>query len=86
MSCPDPAVSGNSSNAGTVTPSILDERDPREITSEAFPGERLIVCRNPLPASRRAACPIKTPMIGALAWAQAESGSPVGGSRAAKPL
>ena len=40
--------------AGEVTPSLFDERDLAEITSEEFPGERLIVCRNPLlPAERQ---------------------------------
>ena len=39
--------------AGTVTPSLFDERDLAEVTSEAFPGERLIVCRNPLLAAQR---------------------------------
>ena len=39
--------------AGTVTPSLFDERDLAEITSEEFPGERLIVCRNPLLAAER---------------------------------
>ena len=40
-------------NAGAVTPSFFDERDLAEITSEEFPGERLIVCRNPLLAAER---------------------------------
>ena len=40
-------------NAGTVTPSLFDERDLAEVTSEEFPGERLIVCRNPLLAAER---------------------------------
>ena len=40
-------------NAGAVTPSLFDERDLAEITSEEFPGERLIVCRNPLLAAER---------------------------------
>ncbi len=39
--------------AGTVTPSLFDERDLAEVTSELFPGERLIVCRNPLLAVER---------------------------------
>ena len=39
--------------AGTVTPSLFDERDLAEITSEEFPGERLVVCRNPLLAAER---------------------------------
>ena len=40
-------------NAGTVTPSLFDERDLAEVTSEEFPGERLIVCHNPLLAAER---------------------------------
>ena len=32
--------------AGTVTPSLFDQHDLAEVTSEDFPGERLIVCRN----------------------------------------
>ena len=40
-------------NAGTVTPSLFDERDLVEVTSDEFPGERLIVCRNPLLAAER---------------------------------
>ncbi len=39
--------------AGTVTPALCDERDLAEVTSEEFPGERLIVCRNPLLAAER---------------------------------
>ena len=39
--------------AGTVTPSLFDQRDLAEITSDAFPGERLVVCRNPLLAAER---------------------------------
>ena len=40
-------------NAGAVTPSLFDEHDLAEITSDEFPGERLIVCRNPLLAAER---------------------------------
>ena len=40
-------------NAGTVTASLFDEHDLAEITSDEFPGERLIVCRNPLLAAER---------------------------------
>jgi len=40
-------------NAGTVTPSLFDERDLAEVTSDEFSGERLIVCRNPLLAAER---------------------------------
>jgi hypothetical protein len=40
---------------GPLQPSLFDERDLAEITApEAFPGERLIVCRNPLLAEERA--------------------------------
>ena len=39
--------------AGKVTPSLFDQRDLAEITSEEFPGERLIVCCNPLLAAER---------------------------------
>lgn len=38
----------------TIQPSLFDEKDLAEITSEDFPGERLIVCRNPLLADERA--------------------------------
>ncbi len=36
-----------------MTPSLFDERDLAEVTSDEFPGERLIVCRNPLLAAQR---------------------------------
>jgi transposase len=39
---------------GTIQPSLFDERDLAEVTSPEFPGERLIVCRNPLLAEERA--------------------------------
>ena len=39
--------------AGTVTPSLFDQRDLAEITNDEFPGERLVVCRNPLLAAER---------------------------------
>ena len=39
--------------AGTVSASLFDEHDLAEVTSEEFPGERLIVCRNPLLAAER---------------------------------
>ncbi len=39
--------------AGSVQPSLFDERNLAEITSDDFPGERLIVCRNPLLADER---------------------------------
>jgi hypothetical protein len=39
---------------GVIQPSLFDQRDLVEVTSPDFPGERLIVCRNPLLADERA--------------------------------
>lgn len=39
--------------AGRVKRSLFDERDLAEISSPDFPGERLIVCRNPVLAEQR---------------------------------
>jgi transposase len=39
---------------GTIQLSLFDERDLAEVTSDNYPGERLIVCRNPLLAAERA--------------------------------
>ena len=38
---------------GTLQPSLFDEVNLAEITAEEFPGERLVVCRNPLVAAER---------------------------------
>lgn len=38
----------------TIQPSLFDERDLAEVTSDDYPDERLIVCRNPLLAEERA--------------------------------
>lgn len=38
-----------------IQPSLFDERNLAEVASEDFPGERLIVCRNPILADHRAA-------------------------------
>lgn len=40
--------------AGRVQQTLFDERDLAEITAPAFPGERLVVCKNPLLAAERA--------------------------------
>jgi transposase len=40
--------------AGVIQPSLFDERDLAEVSSPDFPGERLVVCRNPLLADERA--------------------------------
>jgi transposase len=39
---------------GVIQPSLFDRRDLAEVVSPDFPGERLIVCRNPLLAEERA--------------------------------
>ncbi|MCA1698668.1 MAG: IS1634 family transposase, partial [Actinobacteria bacterium] len=39
--------------AGDLQLSLFDERNLAEITSEEFPGERLVVCRNPAVAAER---------------------------------
>jgi hypothetical protein len=39
---------------GTVPPSLFDERNLAEVTDPAYPGERLLVCKNPLVAAERA--------------------------------
>ena len=39
---------------GSLQPSLFDERNLAEIASSAFPGERLMVCYNPLLAQERA--------------------------------
>jgi len=39
---------------GPFQPSLFDERSLLELTSQQFPGERLVVCRNPLLAQERA--------------------------------
>ena len=41
-------------DSGAVQLSLFDERDLVEVTSDAYPGERLMVCRNPLLAEERA--------------------------------
>jgi hypothetical protein len=39
---------------GAVQPSLFDEQNLAEIASDDYPGERLVVCRNPLVAAERA--------------------------------
>ena len=41
-------------DAGELQPSLFDARDLAEIVSLDYPGERLVVCRNPLLADERA--------------------------------
>jgi transposase len=41
-------------NSGDLQLSLFDEQNLAEITSELYPGERLVVCRNPAVATERA--------------------------------
>jgi hypothetical protein len=49
-----PQIAQLAAEHGPFQPSLFDERNLLELTSEHFPGERLVVCRNPLLASERA--------------------------------
>jgi hypothetical protein len=49
-----PQIAQLAAERGPFQPSLFDERNMLEITSEHFPGERLLVCRNPLLAHERA--------------------------------
>ena len=48
-----PAIRQLAVEGGPLQPSLFDTRDMAEITSQDFPGERLVVCRNPLLAGER---------------------------------
>jgi len=49
-----PAIQALAAADGPLQLSLFDERDLAEITSPDYPGERLVVCRNPLLAAERA--------------------------------
>ena len=49
-----PQIAQLARERGPFQPSLFDERNLLELTSEHFPGERLVVCRNPLLAEERA--------------------------------
>ena len=49
-----PAIKKLMAGDGPLQLSLFDEQDLAEITSGDFPGERLIACRNPFEAARRA--------------------------------
>ena len=49
-----PAIKKLMADAGPLQLSLFDEQDLAEITSGDFPGERLIACRNPYEAAKRA--------------------------------
>lgn len=49
-----PAIKALAADDGPLQLSLFDDRDMAEITSPDYPGERLVVCRNPLLAVERA--------------------------------
>src|ERR1700759_1745805 len=49
-----PAIKQLAAAGGPLQPSLFDDRDMAEITSPDYPGERLVVCKNPLMADERA--------------------------------
>ena len=49
-----PAIKQLAAEGGALQPSLFDDRGMAEITSPDFPGERLVVCKNPLLAEERA--------------------------------
>jgi transposase len=49
-----PQIAQLAAERGPLQPSLFDERNLIELTSEHFPGERLVVCRNPALAAERA--------------------------------
>jgi Transposase DDE domain len=49
-----PAIQPLAAADGPLQLSLFDQRDLAEITSPDYPGERLVVCRNPLLAAERA--------------------------------
>jgi hypothetical protein len=49
-----PAIKKLMADDGPLQLSLFDEQDLAEITSPAFPGERLVACRNPVLATDRA--------------------------------
>lgn len=48
-----PQIAQLAAELGPFQPSLFDERNLIEVSSEHFPGERLVVCRNPLLAAER---------------------------------
>jgi hypothetical protein len=48
-----PAIKQLAAEGGPLQPSLFDDRDMAEITSPDYPGERLVVCMNPLLAEER---------------------------------
>jgi hypothetical protein len=55
-----PAIRKLMAGDGPLQLSLFDEQDLAEITSGDFPGERLIACRNRVPADTPAPVPVLT--------------------------
>jgi hypothetical protein len=49
-----PQIAQLAQEHGPFQPSLFDQRNLLELSSQSFPGERLVVCRNPLLAEERA--------------------------------
>ena len=49
-----PDIQALAAQGGPLQPSLFDTRDMAEITAPGYPGERLVVCRNPAVAAERA--------------------------------
>ncbi len=49
-----PAIQALAAEGGPLQPSLFDHRDMAEIDSPDYPGERLVVCKNPLLGQERA--------------------------------
>jgi hypothetical protein len=49
-----PAIKALAAKGGPLQPSLFDTRDMAEIDSPDYPGERLVVCKNPLLGQERA--------------------------------
>src|SRR5216683_2988672 len=62
-----PAIKQLAAAGGPLQLSLFDDRDMAEITSPDYPGERLVVCKNPLLVVQRA----RKPLRGAAAIGQA---------------
>ena len=55
-----PQIAQLAAEHGPFQPSLFDERNLLELTSQHFPDERLVVCRNPLLAEERARNPLRS--------------------------
>ena len=69
-----PQIAQLAGEHGPFQPSLFDERNLLELTSEHFAGERLVVCRNPALAEERASrCAVSRPSR--CAWGASSSAS-----------